>query len=135
MSQVVTRYSEFEALQTNIVAISFGLDYWARAWMAETNAPFPVWLDPDRAAYQAYGLKSSAVQAWGVKNLKFYAKAVLRGEKLQGHRGDTHQLGGNFIVDSQGILRLVYPSRNPTDRPTIEAMLAVLSQIANKPQH
>ena len=125
----MTQYDQFRALNTNIVAISFGISYWAEVWVKETKSPFPVWLDDERQSYQAYGLERSFWQAWGLKNLGFYAKAILRGEKLHENRGDTHQLGGNFIVDGEGILRMVYPSRDPTDRPTIEAMLTILEQI------
>ena len=59
-----------------------------------------------------------------MNNLLFYAKALLRGEKLKEKRGDTDQMGGNFIVDAKGIVRFAYPSRDPTDRPEIAEMLA-----------
>ncbi|MBV7332771.1 redoxin domain-containing protein [Chloroflexi bacterium TSY] len=123
------RYAEFAALNTKIVAISFGNDYWARAWLEETQSPFPIWLDQGRRSYQAYGLERSVLRAWGFRNLFFYAKALLRGEKLQENRGDTDQMGGNFIIDSNGIIRFAYPSRDPTDRPDIQEMLGVLEAV------
>ncbi len=127
MAQVAARHAEFEALNTNIVAISFGIVYWARVWMEETQSPFPVLLDPELISYRAYGLGQSFWSAWGPKNLLYYARALLRGEKLKEKRGDTHQLGGNFIVDATGTVRMAYPSRDPTDRPSIDAMLSVLT--------
>ena len=133
MAQVVSRYDEFQALDVRVAAISFGIAYWAQVWMAETDAPFPVWLDPDRASYDAYGLEASLWRAWGWRNLRYYATALLKGEKLHSHygrnRGDTDQLGGNFIVDGRGVLRFAYPSRDPTDRPSIEDMLKALKKI------
>jgi hypothetical protein len=38
-------------------------------------------------------------------------------------------LGGDFIVDSQGKVRLVYRSHDPTDRPPVEDILAILHSI------
>ena len=126
MAQFVPFYAEIEALNTTVVAVSFGTPYWAKAWLQETQAPVSVWLDPEKASYQVYGLERSVWRSWGIKNLWFYARALARGEKLQEKRGDTDQLGGNFIVDSQGIVRFAYPSRDPTDRPELEEMMAVL---------
>lgn len=115
---------EFAARQIQVVTISFGTPYWAGVWLEETQSPFPFLLDPALAAYQAYGLQHSVWHSWGWNNLRYYAKAVLRGQKFSVNRGDVNQLGGDFLVDNHGVLRLVHPSRDPTDRPAIAAVLA-----------
>lgn len=129
MAQVVPLSAEIDQLNTNIVAISFGTTYWANAWQTKTNAPFPIWLDPNRDAYPVYGLEQSAWASWGPKNLWYYAKALLRGERLEKSGEDVTQLGGNFIVDSNGIVRFAYPSKDPTDRPTTEQIMNALRQL------
>ncbi len=48
-------------------------------------------------------------------------------EKL-GKYGDSHQLVGDFIIDSQGIVRLAHPSKAPTDRPDVGQLLAILQR-------
>ena len=128
MAQVVAHYAEFKTYQTNIVAISFGTPDWAQAWLKAVAAPFPLWLDRERRAYHAYGLEKSVIRSWGLNNLQYYIRALLAGQKLQGYRGDLNQLGGNIIVDAQGIVRFIYPSRDPTDRPTIKMLLQLLQQ-------
>jgi len=97
--------------------------------MAETESPFPVLLDPTHRAYLAYGLERSWRRAWNLPTLWYYAKALARGERLGGKRGDTDQLGGDFVVDERGIVRFAYPSRDPTDRPDVEALIAVLRRL------
>jgi peroxiredoxin len=129
VAQVVSQYDEIKTLNTRVIAISFGLEYWVRAWLEQTQAPFPVLLDPHRASYRTYGLEKSFWRAWSVKSLWYYAKAVLRGELLQGFRGETDQLGGDFIIDNRGIIRFAYPSHDPTDRPSIETLLTALRQL------
>lgn len=132
MAQLAPLHAEFQSLNTEVVAISFGAEWWARAWLQETQSPFPVLLDPTLAAYQAYGLERSAVRSWGVKTLWYYARALARGEKLLEKRGDTHQLGGDFIVDANGLIQLAYPSQDPTDRPSIEELFAVLRRLQER---
>ncbi|MEM8860758.1 MAG: peroxiredoxin-like family protein [Chloroflexota bacterium] len=119
-------------LNTHIVAVSFGTPYWANVWLEETQAPFPIWLDPDKKSYEVYGMTSSKLAAWGPQNLMFYAKALWRGEKTKGNRGETDQMGGNFIVDKNGIVRFAYPSKNPTDRPEVAKLMQVLREIETR---
>ncbi len=127
--QVEPYYHQIKALNTNIIAISFGTEYWARAWLSETQAPFPLWLDPGGHAYRAFGLESSLQRSWGWNNLRYYIQAIWRGERVPEYRGNTNQLGGNFIVDKHGLVQFAYPSHDPTDRPAIEDMLTVLRQL------
>ncbi len=128
MAQVVSRKQHFESLKSDVVIISFGTPYWARIWLEESQSPYPLFLDPDRAAYRAYGLERSLLRSWGLRTLSYYAKALLKGEEWRGIRGDSGQLGGDFIVDAKGIVRLAHPSRDPTDRPPVEELLTILRQ-------
>jgi len=123
------RQAELTSLNTDVVLISFGTPYWARVWREETGSPFPLLLDQERAAYRAYGLARSVWRSWGWNNMRYYARALWRGEKLRLNRGDTNQLGGDFIVDAQGLIRFAYPSHDPTDRPSLAQIVAVLQKL------
>ena len=126
MAQVVPFSAEIDSLNTNIVAVSFGTPQWVDAWLQVTGAQFPVWLDDSKQSYAAYQLTHRERASWSAKNLWYYARALARGEQLQGYRGDINQLGGNFIVDRHGMVRFAHPSQDPTDRPAVEEMLTVL---------
>jgi len=128
--QLVPRYDEIRAHHAEVVTISFGTEYWARMWLQETGSPFRFLLDPERAAYHAYGLKSSILRSWMPQNLWYYARAVWQGRERFGRRGDPHQLGGDFIIDNQGIVRLAHPSSDPTDRPPVDLLLRTLTRLA-----
>jgi peroxiredoxin len=129
VAQVESHKDDFESLKTNVVTISFGTPYWARIWLEETRSPFSLLLDKERAAYRAYGLERSLLRSWGWQTISYYARAVWNGDQWRGVRGDSGQLGGDFIVDSMGFVRLAYPSRNPTDRPSVEELLSVLRKL------
>lgn len=126
MAQLAARHGEFDALGLGVVTISFGRPEWAAGWREATGSAFPLLLDPTRAAYRAYRLERSIWRSWGPASIRYYAAAILfRGGRVRVDRGDTNQLGGDFIVDRQGALRFVYYSRNPTDRPATAHLLAV----------
>lgn len=127
MAQLRQHSAEIETLNARIVVISFGPAWQARAWLAETSAPFTLLLDPDRAAYRAYGFEQSLIRSWGVKVWLRYAQLLLAGRPWRGIQGDSGQLGGDFIVDANGIIRLAYRSHDPTDRPSVSQLLAGLA--------
>ncbi len=127
MAQLRQHIAELEAIQTRVVVVSFGSIVGAQVWLKETGVLFTFLLDPDRAAYRVYGLEHSVARAWGLKVWGRYAELMLAGRKWRGIQGDSGQLGGDIIVDSNGIIRLLYRSRDPTDRPSVSELLAVLA--------
>ena len=109
--------------------VTFSSEYWARVWLQETQAPFPLLLDPERASYRAYGLFDSIWRAWGARSIFYYLKALAAGRKIYAARGRTGQLGGNFIVDRHQRLRFAHACADPTDRPSIEQLKNHLRQL------
>jgi alkyl hydroperoxide reductase subunit AhpC len=117
---------EFARLNTEVLIVSFGVERWARAWLRETEVPFPLLLDQDRRVYRAYGLERSALRAWAPRVIWYYVRQLAAGRRLHPIEGDPHQLGGDFIVDRHGIIRLAHRERDPVDRPPVAALLDVL---------
>jgi hypothetical protein len=94
--------------------------------MRETCDSFEVLLDRDRSLYKAHGLERSFSRSRSLKTRWYYLKAWLSGKKMFESQGeDTSQLGGDFILDQSGTLRLVYPSHDPTDRPPVDDLLKI----------
>ncbi|RME97142.1 MAG: hypothetical protein D6768_20350 [Chloroflexi bacterium] len=131
------RYNDIQAHQAEVVVVSFGTEFWVRVWLEQTQAPFPLLLDPERAGYKAYGLQRSMARAWGLRSSWYYFKAVvLRRQRLHSSHGeDTGQMGGDFIIDRHGILRFTHPSQDPTDRPPVEQLLAELARLQDGATH
>jgi len=98
--------------------------------MNEVCGTFTVLLDRDRMAYQAYQLERSRLRAYHPRVVWMYIKRWFQhGTFYDSHGDDTSQLGGDFIVDRNGILRLVHPSHDPTDRPSVEELLAIIENM------
>lgn len=107
--------------------VSFGTLPAIQQWMKETCGPFEVLLDRERKVYQAYQLERSLLRSWHPRTLWLYFKRWITRETFyDSHGDDTTQLGGDFIIDQRGMLRLVYPSQDPTDRPSVDYLLDVI---------
>jgi peroxiredoxin len=127
--QLCQRHDKLVELNTQVVIVSFGTLLATQAWMKEVCASFQVVLDPDQSTYQAYQLEKSAARSRNLNTLWAYVKLIAAGRKLQPQQGDTTQLGGDFIIDSHGIIRLAHPSRDPADRPAVDDLLAFLKSL------
>ena len=132
MAQLCQHQDEFKRLNTEVLIVAFGALPLAQAWLEETCAPFRLLLDPERTVYQVYGLERSLLRSWNLKTVRRYVQLMRAGRQWRGIQGDSTQLGGDFIVDTDGILRLAYRSSEATDRPPVEGLFAVLRQLTGK---
>jgi alkyl hydroperoxide reductase subunit AhpC len=120
-------HDTFDALDVRILVVTFESAPQARAYADEMRLPFPVLIDETRTMYGAYGMHRGGLMAiWGPRTWWAYAKELARGQRpiVRKDYGDMHQLGGDVLIDPDGIVRLVYVGSGPADRPTIEALLA-----------
>jgi len=108
------------------VVISYGSASNVAQWKQDTKCPFDVYRDPDRRLYNLFGLELSIKRVWGTDTICFYATEKVCGRKLHKMTGDDdpHQMGGDFILDSQGKVVLHYASQTPSDRPSVDLLLA-----------
>ena len=98
--------------------------------MNEVCGTFTVLLDRDRSIYKAYQLERSLLRSRHPRVVWLYIKRWFqRGEFYDSRGDDTTQLGGDFIVDKNGILQLVHPSHEPSDRPSVNELLKILKNL------
>jgi hypothetical protein len=62
-----------------------------------------------------------------------YLRLIFRGWRPQLVREgeDILQLGGDFVVDREGHLIYAYRSAEPTDRPSVEALLQAMPELSS----
>ncbi|MGI2336227.1 MAG: AhpC/TSA family protein [Dehalogenimonas sp.] len=126
VAQLCRRKEELDEAGADVLVISFGTAELARAWQAETCPSFQVMLDPERKAYRNYDLERSRWRSSSPGTLWFTLKSVLGGRKWHGITADPAQLGGDFIIGADGLVKLAYPSHDPLDRPGVEEILSCL---------
>ncbi|NNL78530.1 MAG: redoxin domain-containing protein [Desulfobacterales bacterium] len=127
--QLHHRRKEIEALNTKIFLIGFEPEERAREWMKTGGINFSFLLDLDRSVYRAYELKRSIFRSWHPRSLWFYARRSLRGEPIPRFRADPNQMGGDFVIDGNGYIRLAYYGKDATDRPSVDMLLSVLRTV------
>jgi hypothetical protein len=78
--------------------------------------------DPDRAGYRAFGLDRGSIgRVWGLRAARRYAQLIRR-DGFGGLRRPTEdplQLGGDFVIDTEGRLAWGFWSEGPDDRPAV----------------
>ncbi len=124
------RYEEFRAAGAEVAVVSFALSKALLPYARDLRIPFPLLSDPERGAYKAYGLrKGSFWSIFGPATIWTYVKLISRGRLFRGIQADPFQLGGDFVIDGQGIARFAYRSEEPTDRPSADRLLRAVRDL------
>ncbi len=131
MAQLCHNKAELQALDTSVLLISFGTAEGTREWLDDVCPSFPALIDTGRGVYRAYELEQSLWGSWNLKTLAYYLRALAQGRKWRGIKGDSTQLAGDFIVNPDGTFLLEYRSEDPTDRPPVADILALLNRAAS----
>jgi len=100
-----------------------GAPHFAQAFAEETALEGNVLTDPERGLYRALGLKHGmgrSIRPAAAKNL---VRALLRGHRQTGIRGDPWQQGGAAVISKDGKLTYVYVSSAPGDHAPVDEIL------------
>jgi alkyl hydroperoxide reductase subunit AhpC len=128
VAQLCQHQEALDRLDVEVLIISFGTMPAAERWLEETCNPFRLLLDPERTVYDDYGLERSLARSWNLRTIWRYVQLLTSGRSWRGIQGDSAQLGGDFIVDADGIVQLAYRSHDPTDRPDVDELLSIMQQ-------
>jgi len=108
-----------------VAVVTFEAGYFAKQYVQETGIDWPLLIDEKRELYGSYGmLKASFWDIWGPKTWWAYFKELLAGHLPKSSAGDISQRGGDVLVDPDGTVQLHHVGSGPTDRPSVESILA-----------
>ena len=99
----------------------------------ELGLGVPLFGDPDRAAYRAFGFgRGSVRRVWlDPRVWRAYARLLAAGQRPQVNGQDTLQLGGDAVIDAAGTLTWIHRSTGPDDRPSVATVAAELAEAAS----
>ena len=122
---------EFARKGIAIVVISFASPERLASYQRAHRWSFPILADPERSAYTQFGLERLPWRrVFSLSTIKFYAGVLLKGRKIENYgRDDYRQSGGDFIVDGTGRILFAHRSHDPADRPTVQQLLAAVSEV------
>ncbi len=122
-------YPAFRELGAEILVLStVGLEALA-AFAQELALPFPVLSDSGARVYQAYGLGRGL--SVGRRTPFEFLRLLWQAGRLYRPVGDVMQIGGDFVVDDQGIVRYAHGTDDPTDRPAVPDLLRTISEVSS----
>jgi peroxiredoxin len=107
-----------------VVVVTFGSADAAARYQAELGGPFPVLRDRRRHAYRRFGFERAGTRTiyrWAT--LRRYVDLLRRGRRLRRPVDDTHQLGGDVVIGSDGHLAYLRRQVAPDDRPTVDELV------------
>ena len=118
-------------LGADVLTISFDNAERAALFASDLKLEFPLASDPDRSAYDAYGLnRAGLARLLHPKVIAAYTRLIRQGQRPSRRRlvDDLFQLGGDFIIDSNQMLAYAYRSEGPEDRPPVDTLFAELQK-------
>lgn len=117
---------QFNEIGFQVVLVGLGSAEQAEQLKKEFSLTFPIVCDPQKNLYRQYGLGRG-----GVSSLASPA-VILRGMRAmsQGYtpgipQGDVMQMPGVFLISTEGNILYSYYSKNASDHPAIETLLAL----------
>lgn len=130
MAQLRHKYDEIRSAGAEVVMVSFVRPQSLSQYVRDLSLPFVVLWDDDRRVYRAYGLRSAPLlQVYSARVLWGYVKMMLTGHRLRKPVGDVRQLGGDFVIDGEGIVRLAHPSQRADDRPGVDELVSLVRNL------
>lgn len=122
--------ARFREEGVRIVVIGMGSPEECARFRQRHRLTFPVLSDPERAAYRAYGLPEGETgQVSGRQELASGMRLALRGILPGRPRGNPRQLGGDVLIDREGVIRSIRRSRRAADVPDPEALLTAAHEL------
>jgi peroxiredoxin len=126
LGEVARHYDRIRAAGIDVIAVGHAPPAIVERFVERERIPFPVVTDPHREGYKFFNL--GRVSVWHFlrpRILLNFIKLLFRGEKVRRltRTEDVFQLGGDFLIDRKRTILEAYPSRDATDRPSVEAIL------------
>ncbi len=119
---------EFSRAGARLAAIGLGDAYYARAFREETGITFPLFVDDDRKAFRAAGLrKGSLLHLLRRDNFMARQRAKSAGHKQHRLGKDPFQLGASLVLAPGNVDRYVHVSETFGDNADPAVLLESVS--------
>ncbi|XP_077992630.1 uncharacterized protein LOC144446681 [Glandiceps talaboti] len=134
VAQIVQRQDEVVSAGGRVLLVSFFSQQAGVKWLEEMQCPFDMLLDPDKQLYKEIGLGYSLCKVWEMQVMHYYVTQIASKralpKRLSEKSEDIHQMGGDFIINTDGKMEFIYYSRKSTDRPTVDQLIDSLKGVS-----
>ncbi len=127
------REGELRALDAGVVVAGFSPPEAMAQLARHLELPWPVLSDQERVLYQRLAIRRAPLRdVYSPGTLAQYWRALRRRQRLHPPVEDTRQLGADAVVLRGRAVRVFRP-RTPDDRPSVDAILAVIRELQVPP--
>ena len=134
MSQLRQHEDDLKELGIQVLVVTFEHQSNAEAYVRDSDLRWPLLIDESRSLYQTYEVeRASLAKVLSPASWITYAKLLLCGRRLKRSTGDIQQLGGDVLIDPDGIVRVHFVGNGPADRPSVDSLLEAVRQLAPRP--
>ncbi len=110
-----------------VVAVSFEPLHRLKGQIEDMRLAFPILSDSRLETYRAYGVRRGSFRdVFNVGAALEFLRLLLKGRWVWGGHDDIMQLGGDFIIDEQGLLKYSHPASRSQDQATVDVLLEEL---------
>ena len=118
--------TQFEDNGFRVILVGLGAPDQAEAFKKQFSLSFPIICDPEKKLYQTYGLGRGSAASMASPSLFLKGlKTLSRGHTPGVPQGDVMQMPGVFLIDTSGNIRYAHYSKDPSDNPSVETLLAL----------
>lgn len=131
LAQLRQQYGKIQHKGGEVLVISFEDAEGLQRLINNHKLPFVVLLDPNKNIYCQYGMfyrEKGPVMTW--RTVLAYLRLRFKGYPRQQRGADIRQMGGDVVIDREGIVRFIHRSCFPEDRPEVAEMLSLLNGIS-----
>lgn len=127
--QLHREYPRIRRAGAELALVGNGTRHFARAFRDEQRITCPVYVDTERRAYAALGMKRGMGPLDALRTLKHAARARRAGFRQSEVQGDAWQLGGVLVVQPGGDVVYRHLSGTAGDHPEVEDVLAAVEKL------
>jgi hypothetical protein len=117
--------NEINELGVQVLVVTFEAESVAQAYVHDTELQWPLLIDESRELYKAYDMQHGKWwDIYGPSAWWIYAKLLVKGRRMVASHSDFEQLGGDVLIDPEGIVRMHHVGKGPSDRPDVSSIIA-----------
>ena len=127
---------ELSASNKRVIIIGCGQSNLIKRYAEDTSCPFPIYTDPTRKLYDAFGMirtlsladeKPAYIKSSFLSNLAKSAFSQLSAGSSMFQGGDIQQVGGEYLIDNQGHILWSHNMNNTQDHLEIKELRKILT--------
>ena len=116
--------NEINVLGLRVLVVTFEAGALTQGYVRDTELQWPLLVDESRALYNAYSMEHGRLwEVYGPPAWWIYAKLLIKGRRLRTSHSDFKQLGGDVLIDPEGIVRIHHVGSGPADRPSVASII------------